>query len=207
MLQAKGDSSEGKIDPRPQLDRCLQSCRNNETDIHRQMSAQHLGKLVSARLRDEPGPAESPEGEKHLERPPEAKSRGDKRPCAALTWVLVGCLSLPWARRVYDSMQASANMMGPSPRGLLAWVKDTDQFVAEKSRCEHTQMVSWCAYCSNEARTRDQNPGHVPTGKAGALPETKKHTVGTSTETPIAAAGHREPQATPGGKGVWACCF
>lgn len=157
-----------------------------------------MGEPVSARLRDEPGPAESPEGEKRLERPPEAKSRGDKRPWAALTWVRVGCLSLPWARRVHGSMQVSANMLGPSPGGLLAWAKDTDQFVAEKRRCEHNQMVSLCAYCSNEARTRDQNPGRVPTGKAGALPETRKHTVVTSTETPIAAEGRWEPQATPG---------
>ena len=40
---------------------------------------------------------------------------------------------------------------GTQPK-LLAWAKETDQFVAEKSRCEHNQMVSWCTYCSSEAR-------------------------------------------------------
>ena len=65
---------------------------------------------------------------------------------------------------------------GTQPRRLLAWAKETDQFVAEKSRCEHNQMVSWCTYCSSEARTRDRKPGRVLPGKAGALPETMKHT-------------------------------
>lgn len=93
-----------------------------------------------------------------------------------LVLVWMGYLSLPRARQVYDSMQVSANVMGPSPGGVLAWAKETDQFVAEKSRCEHNQMVSWCMYCSSEARTRDRKPGRVLPGKAGALPETMKHT-------------------------------
>ena len=50
-----------------------------------------------------------------------------------LVLVWMGYLSLPRARRVYDSMQVSANVMGPSPGGLLAWAKETDQFVAEKT--------------------------------------------------------------------------
>lgn len=47
------------------------------------MSTQRLGELVSARLKDEPGPAESSEGEKHLEHPPKAKSGGNRRSWAA----------------------------------------------------------------------------------------------------------------------------
>lgn len=77
----------------------------------------------------------------------------------------------------------------------------------QKSGCGSTQVVAG-AYCSNEGRLQDQNPGHVPKqAKRSALPETKKHTVGTSTETPIAAAGHRGATGHTGEKGFGPVAF
>lgn len=125
-----------------------------------------------------------------------------------LVLVWKGYLSSPRARRVYDSMQVSANVMGPSPAGLLAWAKDTDQFVAEKSRCEHNQRVGCCRYCSKQAHTRDQKPGRVLMGKAGAFPETIKHTaIENKQENTCHDEGHQQPQGVPGIKDVWAFCF
>lgn len=78
MLKGKWDLLEGKINTQTPARQMPAKLQEQSNDIHLQMSTQCLGELVSTRMKDEAGPAESSEGEKHLEHSPKAKSRATR---------------------------------------------------------------------------------------------------------------------------------